>query len=432
MPTAARDARTRVGADAERWSPQYAGKRWASLEGPQWRLHVGPGLVRVSTCDYGRRERLEEATRERAWKSAALAAADASIDRQLVEAAADLEALGNLAAGDLIGWGVVEDQAGYADWLAGRQEKLSSGDEKTRRCITAWSRKSRAAMLAKIASLDFAPLFAQAGTPAMVTLTYPGDWLTVAPDAKVVRGHVEAFKKRFARDWSRPLVGVWKREFQRRGAPHYHIHMVPPVGVGRTGEAFRPWLSRTWAEVVGHPDADERERHRLAGTGVDYAAGLRATDPKRLAVYFMKHGSFAEKEYQNEAPAEWVDSGEGVGRFWGVWGLAPAVSTVEVAPEAGIAAGRVMRRWQEANGYRDQRMVWRKVYRETLDTSTGELVTAWKWRKRRSGVRVGARMRGVRGFVVVNDGPAFAGKLAGYVSGSSTSRPLRDGSGFLP
>jgi hypothetical protein len=41
----------------------------------------------------------------------------------------------------------------------------------------------------------------------MVTLTYPGDWTTVVPTAQVVKGHLWALCKRYARAWGEPLVG---------------------------------------------------------------------------------------------------------------------------------------------------------------------------------------------------------------------------------
>ncbi len=67
--------------------------------------------------------------------------------------------------------------------------------------------------------------------PAMITLTYPGDWLTVAPSADAVkRVHFKALAKRWQRNWGHPLRCVWKLEFQRRGAPHLHLFTVPPGG----------------------------------------------------------------------------------------------------------------------------------------------------------------------------------------------------------
>ena len=53
------------------------------------------------------------------------------------------------------------------------------------RAITEWSRKSRAAMCCTFAELGYTPLVECGRVPAMVTLTYPGDWETVAPPGPV-------------------------------------------------------------------------------------------------------------------------------------------------------------------------------------------------------------------------------------------------------
>lgn len=360
------------------------------VEGPRTRITVAPGVLIVSRRDPVR--------------------ADRTYERELAAHLREVEhqALQLLAAGPVC----ASAKCGHlsCDWIAGRQV---GGPAR----IVSWSRKSRANMVKTLAMLDYAPLFSDpTQLPAMVTLTYPGDWEPVAGSARVTVEHVKTLRKRFARAWGRPMVGAWKREFQRRGAPHWHVLMVPPAGeVG--GESFRTWLSRTWAEVVGHPDPEEQRRHRLAGTGVDYAEGMRATDPKRLAVYFSKHGAYGAKEYQNSAPDLWVDSGEGVGRFWGVWGLDKATATVEVSADAGIAAARVMRRHARANGYSTRREVWRSTAPSAAAAADG---LTWgyeprrRYRRRRVTRRV-RRMPGHAGFVTLNDAPAFVSQLARYL-----------------
>lgn len=254
--------------------------------------------------------------------------------------------------------------------------------------------------------------------PAMVTLTYPGDWLAVAPASSVVRRHVELLRKRWLKKWGRPMVGIWKREFQRRGAPHLHFLIVPPADPG-----FPRWLSIAWAEIVdaewcgsccGGGSCCEFGRHVLAGTGIDYHEGARALDPKRLGIYFAKHGSYSEKEYQNAAPREWLHdascddlacvgcSGEGIGRFWGIWGLKRAVVAVEVEPETAATVRSVMRHYSKATRYYVPSPVWRKV--TTVDRETGEI--GWKWRRRTSSRPV-QHCAGRSGFLLLNDAPGF-------------------------
>ncbi|BBH67086.1 hypothetical protein ACTI_37710 [Actinoplanes sp. OR16] len=350
---------------------------WDGHEGPRPRILIAPGCIAIERPDLAKKERAQERERRR---------------RQV---AADLAAAHYLAHGE------------YPD------------DPEPSREVTSWSRRSRARMVRRMCELDYAPLLADPErVPAMVTLTYPGEWQTVAPDGKALKAHLTTFRLRWKRAWGAAPVGVWKLEFQRRGAPHVHILTVPPHGVARTprrgvrpvgaGMAFTAWLSATWADVVNHPDPVQRMRHERAGTGVDFAEGLRARDPRRVAVYFTKHGTFADKEYQHIVPEEWRKPGHGPGRFWGYWELKTAVSGVEVTPDVQIAAARVLRRWARAQG------TTRRVVVPRVDTTTGRL----RLRPVRRRVK---RLASGSGWVSVNDGAAFASQLARYLTDRARS-----------
>jgi hypothetical protein len=311
------------------------------------------------------------------------------------------------------------------------------------RAVTEWSRKSRVNMVRTFASLDWMPVheLGESGRiPAMVTMTYPGRaWEVVAPDGKAVKRHIEVWKERYRRAWGEPVVGAWKLEFQGRGAPHLHIFMAPPHGraAGRgvgAGLTFKYWLSAVWADVVSHPDPVEYMKHLEAGTGVDYVEAHKCSDPKRLAVYFGKHGQYRDKEYQHIVPEPWQEPGKGPGRFWGYWGLRPLAVAAELTGDNYLLAARIMRRWSahiqvwsctmSVGGRRAEpcrgpshkpgcRLVWTRVMtpvkpsRKDVDESTGERL----WRKRRRRVRV-RRFANGSGFLVVNDGPALARQLA--------------------
>lgn len=401
------------------------------VEGPRWRVEVFPGGVAVRASDPARAERAAERAHE--------------TRRAVVDAlAGELERTGDM----------LPDRPGVAR-------------------VRCWSPRSRSRMVQRLSEFDYAPLFADGLVPAMVTLTYPGDWLAVAPSAQVARGHLKRFLQQVERDWGRECAAVWKREFQRRGAPHFHILMTPPAGEVN-GLPFAAWVARTWARIVGSafcggPELRERDargrwvtvccerhRHLRAGTGIDYAEGARCRDPRRLGVYFAKHGAFEAKEYQNDAPAEWLHAvgcpsrdgagdgcegcaDEGVGRFWGYWRLRRAVSAVPVASDVAQAVVRTARRWSHANRGYAPRTVWRKSTRVVLDTTTGELVPVLRWRKRRVNKPIRRLTGGQRaGFLLVNDGPAFASRLAAVAEQLQRPRPgLRPGrlagpAGFLP
>lgn len=64
----------------------------------------------------------------------------------------------------------------------------------------------------------------------MLTLTYSDDWVTVAPTAEAAMEHFTALCKRYQQAWGEPLICVWKKEFQERGAPHCHLSTAPPMG----------------------------------------------------------------------------------------------------------------------------------------------------------------------------------------------------------
>lgn len=126
----------------------------------------------------------------------------------------------------------------------------------------------------------------------MVTLTYPETYET---DGKKVKYHFKVFKQWLSRKL-KPLEVLWFLEFQRRGAPHYHMlidRIVP--------KDMFAGISQKWAKVVNSGD----EKHVKAGTRVER---LRTSDGG--ARYATK---YAMKPYQKLVPENY----QSVGRFWG-------------------------------------------------------------------------------------------------------------------
>nr|WP_231608721.1 hypothetical protein [Mycobacterium shottsii] len=292
------------------------------------------------------------------------------------------------------------------------------------RTITEWSRKSRAATCRTFAELDYTPLVESGRVPAMVTLTYPGDWETVARDGASVKRHMVLWRKRFQREWGEPARYIWKLEFQRRGAPHIHLWMAPPNGLGRSGRKFRDWLSQEWADIVAHPDAEQCARHRLAGTAIDILNGLRACDPKRLAIYFTKHSSpnsLGDKEYQHIVPEPWRKPGRGPGRFWGVHGLQRATAVVEIVQDAYLTARRIVRRWSRSQAlYGDCTSPFPTSIHPRMASVTVQRVHSKTGRLGRRTVRRRRQLCNQGGlgggYALVNDGARFASQLAAALS----------------
>lgn len=286
---------------------------WRGEEGPRWLLTVSPGSVRIGSKDYSRIARSEE---ERVIKA-------------------------------------LRDNPGMT------LEMLPTTSP--RGSILGWSAKSRARMASTLTTLDYSPILGDDTRPAMVTLTSPGDWQTVAGTPDLFKAAVQRFRDRYRYTFGRSMPAVWKLEFQRRGAPHLHILTTIPDGRAarpRTSSdaahitrcrvsscehavhrdaptvTFREWVALAWAHSLDHPDPAERSAGIRAGTRVDEDLTLRYGDAKRVAVYFAKHGAFEAKDYQNDLPAEWADAieaGTSAGsRFWGYWQVKSVREVVEM------------------------------------------------------------------------------------------------------
>jgi hypothetical protein len=302
------------------------GHRYGTAEGRTHRIRISPGVIRSRTFDAARLE----ATKERV-----LDAARRSSD---------------MLAGELL-----EDPDSAESAGAGSKSEIYE-----------WSAKSRANLTETVGSLDFSDWPIAHGDLAMVTLTLPGDWLPLTPDGQTFKKMLKKFRERFEYHTGLPWRLLWKLEFQRRGAPHWHALMRVPVfvGAGVKKKMFPEWLSRTWADVVGASKERDRcdvrtrevyseyERHLGAGTGIDFS-GKDFTDPRRMGLYFLGHSSKTtdNKKYQHRVPRAWRGPGKGPGRFWGYVGLVKAVVELDVTERDQQILDRQLRKIKKARNW---------------------------------------------------------------------------------
>lgn len=404
----------------------------SSGEGLTFSLRIASGAVSLSAVNPDRVARAIE-------RAAARSVGESALSIRLAEWISDRAPVGT---DPTLWWSGLDDdarrsmmrQAASAVGAVHLADRVLSSRE-----ITEWSRKSRANMIRALAEIDYAPVLSASGVPAMVTLTYPGDWEAVAPTGRAVKAHVDAFRHRFSRRYG-TLNALWKLEFQARGAPHVHLWMPLPteriirrkgqaaVVVSESGAEFRTWLSSAWADVVSHPDPEQRRRHERAGTAVDVVEGLRARDPKRLAIYFSKHSAAqldtesGGKEYQHSVPKLWQAPGAGPGRFWGYWGLRRVVSSVTLSVEDFVQARRLMRRWARSRaayrpGERYPVSVSPLVQRKRVRRGAG-----YRWSTTRRVVCGQGRLVG--GFLCVTTGPGFGMDLVQGLRASVSRPPL--------
>lgn len=106
--------------------------------------------------------------------------------------------------------------------------------DKTRGTIQGFSSASRRRLIRKISRLE-------RSKAVFLTLTYPADF----PDAQAAKTHLRTFWKRIYRRHPEASA-IWRLEFQKRGAPHFHLIVFNLPFIGK--EIIRQW----WAEIIGH------------------------------------------------------------------------------------------------------------------------------------------------------------------------------------
>ncbi|GEM_PF-6172499 len=159
---------------------------------------------------------------------------------------------------------------------------------------------------------------------SMITLTYPANY---PANGELVKKHLHSFLMGY---WDKFSDGfyIWFLEFQKRGAPHFHILVSVDLsqctgGLIRkyrrrdgqtlwfdTNQVMHNWVSERWAKIVAtnkywRSSPQDYEKHRRVGCSWEQLrlqdAGVR---------YVLKHFS---KKSQKQVPQGFQD----VGRFWG-------------------------------------------------------------------------------------------------------------------
>lgn len=178
-------------------------------------------------------------------------------------------------------------------------EPIPQGD-RVRGIVSTFSPQARGRLLTLLNSVDREKV--PAGSVWFGTLTYPSSW---PRDPSEWKRHLSTFIKRFERKWGKVPI-VHKLEYQRRGAPHYHLLFIW-IGAKPELSAFREWMAEAWSTVVA---SEEKEKHKLAGTQCDPAESWGGVN------------SYIGKYMSKEVSQLPVDPSTGEihppGRYWGV------------------------------------------------------------------------------------------------------------------
>lgn len=179
----------------------------------------------------------------------------------------------------------------------------SHGGGGKRNEIEGFSRGSRYRLFRLLHSLRFS-------TVSFVTLTYGQTFPTNGRIAKI---HLKAFRRATERRWGN-LSAIWRMEFQRRGAPHFHILYLDA-----------PWIPvEDWCLVWDrsrHAPNGERSRNSL-----DLKINRETKGSDVVGKYLGKYIAKPTQENDSEEKEKW-------GRVWGKWNIEePKPLEVELYP----------------------------------------------------------------------------------------------------
>jgi len=200
--------------------------------------------------------------------------------------------------------------------------------------VRGFSKKSRKRFLSLVNSLDVGML----DRSVFVTLTYGADW---SRDGRVWKEHLDEFLRLLQREIGKKCV-VWKLEYQRRGAPHFHLVVVDALFIPHG------WIADTWERVIDLPDED-----RGASTHVCKVKG------GRNALFYVA-GYLGKQSFV-------PDGATNTGRVWGVRNKKQAVGPrreYRLTPELYNDFLRFARKYAELRGWKASRR--RDGYKDTF------------------------------------------------------------------
>lgn len=179
-----------------------------------------------------------------------------------------------------------------------------STKSKTRGEITHFSKKSRKRLLTQAARLDL-ETYLKDNRAIFITLTYGQTF----PSPKTAKKHLFTLLKRFRR-LAPQASGIWRLEFQKRGAPHLHIVLFNFPYFSKDD------LKVAWKEIVGDAYCDWS-----SGTPIAPFTRIEAiSNTRKVVSYVAKYVAKVEADSSsgfNDVP--YLTAGENIGRLWGVF-----------------------------------------------------------------------------------------------------------------
>lgn len=201
------------------------------------------------------------------------------------------------------------------------QESSSPPPVREKGDITSFSRASRRSLIQKILKLERSRLSAG----SFVTLTYHDDWTLERED---LQADLNAFLQALRREYP-DAVYLWRLEFQKRGAPHFHLIIWNPHGCGPIPlDELSVWVRTTWTRIA----AQDSTAHRTWGTDTARIESWREA-MSYVSKYVAANGDEGEVEY--------------AGRRWGAAQSLPTAPTLRfhVSESDGHLLRRILRKF---------------------------------------------------------------------------------------
>lgn len=158
---------------------------------------------------------------------------------------------------------------------------------------------SRLAFLVRTTSVRFVSL---------LTLTYSA----VANDGQIVKSQLNTFLTKL-RYHFKGVSYVWFLEFQKRGAPHFHLLLTIEAS-----DDNRKLIAKLWADIISNGSEDKRKIMAVHSHVKTFEQVREENGAKRYAL------KYALKPEQKTVPKRYKN----VGRFWG--------NSRDVKPQDGI------------------------------------------------------------------------------------------------
>ena len=232
--------------------------------------------------------------------------------------------------------------------------------------ISGFSPASRLRLMRLFASLDQSRI-----SSVFLTLTYPAEF----PSPAEAKKHLRTFLKRVSRLYP-GASGVWRLEFQERGAPHFHLVLFNLPFMPK--ELVQSW----WGDIIGFDAPFTRiefisTRKKLVNYVSKYTAKVGGRRGFNIDAYLTAEGKFIHPQTGEVSNS--------VGRHWGIFNgeLLPYADSLEVSiPLQQMHIFYAFRR--------GVRKVWRKAGRTGKNAGFTLFVSsADKWHKYILAVSVG-------------------------------------------